>query len=304
MNNVWSNICKELNNYLPDKTFDNGISTTSVSGGCINSAYILSVNNSTTKLFIKLNDAKSKDIFATEYKGLKEILASKTIKVPTPIRYGLVKDDSAVDKSRSFIVLEYIELGSANKKSSYLMGQQLAKMHKCLSPSGNFGWNINNYIGRTPQINTKSKNWQEFYVSNRLDYQIKLARTKGLSLQSTHRLLANISYFFTDYNPKPSLLHGDLWAGNAAVDSKNNPVIYDPAVYYGDRETDIAFTEMFRGFSSDFYLGYDEVWALHSGYKYRKMLYNLYHCINHYNLFAGSYGIQAQSIIDKILSYL
>ena len=108
--------------------------------------------------------------------------------------------------------------------------------------------------------------------------------------------------FFTDYQPRPSLLHGDLWGGNCASDNNNNPVIYDPAVYYGDRETDLAMTELFGGFNNDFYQSYNDTFALDPGYKTRKDLYNLYHILNHYNLFGGSYASQANSITQKLLS--
>ena len=115
------------------------------------------------------------------------------------------------------------------------------------------------------------------------------------------KLLKNLERFFIGYEPKASLLHGDLWSGNYGYLNNGEPVIFDPAVYYGDRETDIAMTELFGGFPAEFYTAYNEAWPLDKGYQQRKNLYNLYHILNHFNLFGGGYAMQAENMMDQLL---
>jgi fructosamine-3-kinase len=166
---------------------------------------------------------------------------------------------------------------------------------------GVFGWDINNTIGSTVQINNWTANWAEFWAEHRIGYQLQLARRRGGNFSQGETLLAAIPKLLEGYKPQPSLVHGDLWGGNASVTAAGEPVIFDPAAYWGDREVDIAMTELFGGFSPAFYRGYNEVWLLDSGYEKRKTLYNLYHILNHFNLFGGSYESQANQMIDRIL---
>jgi fructosamine-3-kinase len=143
-----------------------------------------------------------------------------------------------------------------------------------------------------------------FWRDQRLGYQLKLAARSGRDfLKKGERLLADLGAFFQNYRPAPSLLHGDLWSGNVGV-ARQQPVVFDPAVYYGDRETDVAMTELFGGFSGRFYQAYRETWPLDDGYPVRKTLYNLYHVLNHFNLFGGGYGSQAEHMMDSLLSEL
>ncbi len=155
------------------------------------------------------------------------------------------------------------------------------------------------------QVNNRSEDWQSFWREQRLGFQLKLAADKGYGgrLQADgERLCSNMAALFDNYLPQPSLLHGDLWAGNAAVDKRGRPVIYDPACYYGDREADLAMTELFGGFSRGFYAAYQAVWPLDHGYGVRKTFYNLYHILNHVNLFGGGYLRQAESMMAMLLS--
>ncbi|MEM9296772.1 MAG: fructosamine kinase family protein [Bacteroidota bacterium] len=264
----------------------------SLGGGSISDAYCIRGINKA--FFVKTNSADRYEMFIAEFQGLQEIHKTKTIRVPQPICHQ-------VASSHSFLVLEYISLQSLSPKSQPLMGEQLAKLHKNLSDNKHFGWHRDNTIGSTPQINTWKDNWIDFFTNCRLRFQFDLARKKGKSFKGEDELYDVISEFFQDYNPEPSLLHGDLWGGNASADDSDQPVIYDPATYYGDRETDLAFTELFGGFTSSFYKTYDKTYPIDPGYSKRKELYNLYHILNHYNLFGGSYASQAQSIISQCL---
>ena len=184
-----------------------------------------------------------------------------------------------------------------------LAGEQLAKMHHYHAED--FGWIIDNTIGSTQQRNKQNNDWISFWKDERLRFQLNLALHKGLSTEiyeKGFKLSENLGAFFESYQPKASLLHGDLWSGNIAYDEKNQPVIFDPAVYYGDHETDLAMTELFGNFGKHFYDCYNEHYPIDSGYTTRKKLYNLYHILNHFNLFGGSYAIQSERMIDKLLS--
>lgn len=258
-----------------------------VGGGCINQASKLS--NGRRNYFVKFNSASLLSMFKAEAEGLADMAKSKSIRVPEPVASG-------VAAGQAYLVLTWIEFGRAGVGSWEKMGEQLAAMHKYKSRK--FGFRIDNTIGSTPQPNDESSDWVEFYASRRLEHQFRLA---GCGFRGEKELIKKLPEFFSGYKPEPSLLHGDLWGGNASFDAEGNPVIFDPATYYGDREADVAMTELFGGFSSGFYSGYNRVWPLDKGYSVRKTLYNLYHIVNHYNLFGGGYASQAQSMIDKLL---
>jgi len=284
-------ICQHIQT-ATDQAFDLQTAK-SIAGGDINSAFCL--QGTKQRYFVKLNRPQLADMFAAEFAGLQEMAASETIKVPKPIVYGQTPE-------QSYLVLEFIDFGTNTHSSSRQTGQQLAQLH--LKPQAFFGWRRDNTIGSTPQINNKNSNWLDFWREHRLGFQLQLAAKNGYTgkLQTQGlKLCQELDSFFNE-EPKPSLLHGDLWGGNAAVDKQGNPVIFDPACYYGDRETDLAMTELFGGFSADFYSGYAEVYPLQSGYKTRKLLYNLYHILNHLNLFGGGYLRQAESMIAQLLS--
>ncbi|MFI3188145.1 hypothetical protein BCS42_11475 [Crenothrix sp. D3] len=268
-------------------------SVQSLSGGDINAAFRL--QDSHKSYFVKLNRAELVPMFAAEFVGLQELARTQTLRVPQPVAYGQ-------SDTHSFLVLEYIELGSSSPASDLLLGQQLAYLHQQVQPY--FGWHRDNTIGSTLQHNTQTNDWVNFWREHRLGFQLQLAAKNGYSgrLQRTgERLCDELGGFFTHYMPTPALLHGDLWEGNVATDMRGKPVIFDPACYYGDREAELAMTELFGGFSQDFYAAYQDVWSLHEGYGVRKSLYNLYHILNHLNLFGGSYLQQAEIIIAKLL---
>ena len=267
-------------------------STQSVSGGCINQSY--RVSGKGAEYFVKLNQATQVEMFAAEALGLEQMYATLTITVPKPICWGTAD-------SSSYIVLQWLDLGGGNNQSWTEMGRQLAAMHR-QGRGGSFGWSRNNTIGSTPQINDWMDNWADFFAQQRIGYQLKLAQRRGGSFADPNRVIDAVRARLANRQPEASILHGDLWSGNAAIATDGSPVILDPATYYGDREADIAMTELFGGFPQTFYQGYSEVWQLDSGYQQRKSVYNLYHILNHFNLFGGGYGSQAKSIIKTLLS--
>ena len=263
-------------------------------GGCINDCRV--VRGQGLAFFVKLNTAERLPMFEAEAAGLREIARSSTVRVPQPLCHG-------ASAEASWIVLEYLELGSVGQRGMEQLGRGLAFMHRF--HAAHFGWHRDNTIGATPQINTPAADWIGFWRKQRLGFQLALARENGYRgrlLAQGERLLGQLPVFFSGHEPRPSLLHGDLWSGNAAFMRDGTPVMFDPAVYYGDREADIAMTELFGGFSADFYRAYDEAYPREPGYATRKQLYNLYHVLNHLNLFGGGYHAQAERMIEQLLS--
>jgi fructosamine-3-kinase len=232
-------------------------------------------------------------MFAAEALGLKQMYATKTITVPQTVCWGIAANSS-------YLVLQWLDLGGGSNQSWTEMGRQLAAMHR-VGTSKDFGWSRNNTIGSTPQINTWMNNWADFFAEQRIGYQLKLAQRRGGNFPEPNRVVDLVRNKLAQRQPQASLVHGDLWSGNAAISSDGAPIILDPATYYGDRETDLAMTELFGGFPTAFYHGYNEVWQLDSGYGQRKSIYNLYHVLNHFNLFGGGYANQAQTIIQRLI---
>lgn len=269
---------------------------TGVGGGDINSAYKLQTAELTW--FIKLNRADLADMFAAEAAGLQELAGIGAVRVPEAICFGQCQQ-------HAYLVLNYIDLGALRGPSASLFGRQLAQLHR--QPQAWFGWRRDNTIGSTPQYNNRHDDWADFWRQQRLGKQLQFAAGNGYTgaLQNRgEKLLERIGDFFTAYQPQPSLLHGDLWGGNAAADSQGRPVMFDPACYYGDREADIAMTELFGGFGRDFYAAYQAEYPLDAGYKTRKTLYNLYHILNHLNLFGRGYLSQANAMVEQLLAEL
>jgi fructosamine-3-kinase len=263
-----------------------------VGGGDINEAEIW-LGRDGRRFFVKLNRADRLAMFEAEADGLNEIVSAGAIRAPQPICSG-------VDGQRAFLALEYLELDGRGDAGE--LGRRLAALHR--TTQAQFGWKRDNTIGATPQPNDWLADWIVFLRKRRLGYQLDLARQHGATaslIDQGERLLTLLPVFFDGYRPGPSLLHGDLWGGNYGfVDGE--PVLFDPAVYYGDREADLAMTELFGGFPAAFYAAYREAWPLDPGYETRKVVYNLYHILNHYNLFGGGYAGQAQRMIGSLLA--
>ena len=248
-------------------------------GGCIHDCYRVSIAGATR--FLKTNSEEYEDAFAAEADGL-AALRLAGMRAPEAFSNGIVK-------GQAYLVMEYLELGG--RKDFAALGRMLAAAHR--KPGPRFGWRRNNYIGATPQQNGWSDDWSGFWMERRLRPQVELALRNGFKIN-----LPPISAL-KGHEPKPSLLHGDLWSGNAGF-TADGPVVFDPAVYYGDREADLAMTELFGGFPREFYEAYDEVWPLEEGYERRKPMYNLYHLLNHLNLFGGGYLGQVESTLRML----
>lgn len=265
-----------------------------VGGGCINECHI--VRGQGHAFFVKLNTPDRAEMFSAEAAGLDEIARTKTVRVPRPVCHGECP-------AASWLVLEHLEVEPAHGEAMRALGHNLARLHRITAQR--YGWHRDNSIGATPQINTWSGDWTAFWRERRLGFQLKLAASNGHGgrwLANGERLIEKLPAFFAGHSPVPSLLHGDLWSGNAAMAAGGEPVIYDPAVYHGDREADLAMTELFGGFSPSFYEAYRAEYPLDAGYQTRKHLYNLYHVLNHLNLFGGGYGAQAERTIEQLLA--
>lgn len=263
-----------------------------VSGGCINEAAVLKSDQGMH--FVKCNAANCANMFIAEAEGLRALASTQTVRVPRPICWGTAA-------GVSFLVLEYFDLEASSSVSDEKLGRQLAALHRVTHPM--FGWHSDNTIGPTRQPNTRTESWIDFWRTRRLGFQLENARRngyRGLAAKG-ERLLDRLETFFADHVCAPSLCHGDLWRGNVGATPAGEPVVFDPAVYYGDRETDIAMSELFGGFADTFYAAYREVWPLPSGYEVRRSLYNLYHVLNHVSLFGGRYPLQAEQLIDRLL---
>jgi fructosamine-3-kinase len=267
----------------------------SIGGGCINTAVRLCDGEHC--YFVKLNDARRLAMFEAEHDGLREMAEAEAIRVPRPLCTGS-------DGREAWIVMEYITMGRASRESQAEAGRQLAVMHRQAADA--FGWKRDNTIGSTRQRNDWTAEWVHFWRVHRLGFQLELAAEHGYTgrLQDLGARVLEKVPALIDHDPSPSLLHGDLWGGNIGYDSAGAPVLFDPAVYYGDREADLAMTELFGGFGGDFYAAYNEAWPVDPGYEVRKALYNLYHILNHLNLFGGGYGGQAMNMMERLLAEL
>lgn len=267
-----------------------------VGGGCINRAVRLT--DGVRDYFVKLNDANRLEMFEAEAAGLAALGATNTLRVPEPLCHGIAG-------GQAYLVMEYVPLGGrAGATSSAAAGERLAAMHRVTAAE--FGWGRDNTIGSTPQPNRPSGDWIAFWRDQRLGHQLRLAAGQGYRgrLQDRGARLMEGFGALMDHAPVASILHGDLWGGNLGFGPSGEPVIFDPAVYHGDREADLAMTELFGGFGGDFYAAYRGAWPLADGYVVRKRLYNLYHILNHLNLFGGGYLSQAEGMIDRLLAEL
>lgn len=265
-----------------------------VGGGCINRCWEMS--GAGARWFLKTNSGDKAAMFTAEARGLAALGEAGALRVPAVLGGGCAGNVA-------YLLLEWIPLGAVSRDIEAEFGAGLARLHR--TTSARFGFDADNFIGSTVQPNGWRGNWDEFFAQQRLGFQLDLARENGLGARlqkAGERLLAVLPELFADHAPQPSLLHGDLWGGNRACDEHGRPVIFDPAVYYGDREADLAMTRLFGGFGADFYAAYQQEWPLPPGASGRIDLYNLYHVLNHANLFGGAYRDQALVLMQRLLS--
>jgi len=266
---------------------------TPVAGGCIHRCFL--IEGGDRRYFAKTNARSELDNFAAEADGL-AALAAAGARVPVPLCRGQAGEEA-------YLVLEHLEL--QGKGDYAALGRSLAAVHSAHGET--FGWHRDNYIGRTVQLNRRSASWSDFWREARLEPQLELARKNGLGselVRKGERLAETLPRLLSEHAPAASLLHGDLWSGNAGFLAGGAPVLFDPAVYRGDREADLAMTELFGGFPQVFYSAYAEAAPLAQGYAVRRTLYNLYHVLNHANLFGGGYEAQAKAMVERLLAEL
>ncbi len=247
-------------------------------------------------MFVKIAGADRAWAFDVEAEGLRALASASAIRVPSVLGAG-------VASNRAWLVLEWIDFKSPARGSEARLGELLAEQHRTTSEA--FGWHRTNTIGLTKQDNGRDVDWGRFYVTRRLEPQLSLAESGGHGsglIDKGRRLCERVPALLGGHSPAPSLLHGDLWAGNHAEDSGGRPVLFDPAVYFGDREADLAMTRLFGGYGREFYRAYEAAWPLEPGASERVPLYNLYHVLNHLNLFGGSYRRQAEDMIERLLA--
>jgi protein-ribulosamine 3-kinase len=264
-----------------------------VGGGCIHAAWRL--EGAAGPVFLKTNVASAAWLLEAEADGLAGLREAGCLRVPGVLGHGIAEDTA-------WLALEWLELRPATRASERLLGEALARQH--LASGERFGWRQDNAIGATPQPNDMSDDWAHFFQARRIGFQLELGRRRGLPRQLLargERLLAAIPDLLADRQPAPSLLHGDLWSGNRAADARGAPVVFDPAVHYGDPECDLAMARLFGGFDREFFAAYNTVMPPAPGRARRERLYQLYHVLNHANLFGGGYAGQAERLLDSLL---
>ncbi len=265
-----------------------------VTGGSIHRSYRWRCGDA--PLFVKVADRGGAAGLEAEAAGLLALAGARAVRVPSVLARGIAGRSA-------FLALEWIESRPAGRAAEHRLGEQLAAQHRVTAPR--FGFADDNLIGRTRQPNGWLEDWAEFFRERRLRPQLALAVQNGFAERLEKpgaRLLEAVDGLLAGHRPQASLLHGDLWAGNWLADERDEPVIFDPAVYYGDRETDLAMTRLFGGFGRAFYDAYQEAAPLPAGHAVRAELYNLYHVLNHVNLFGGGYVGQARASMDRLLA--
>lgn len=261
-----------------------------VGGGCINNT--LKVSFDKEQYFVKWNEDEENDMFEKEQLGLSILSSVDSLNIPETYQYGRIE-------GRNYLIMEFIEREATKNDFWETLGQNLASLHRTTQDT--FGLDHNNYIGRLPQKNDKRSNWIDFLIDNRFEVQL------GLAIYNGH-INSDFAKKFRNLYPQlpgllvqePSaLLHGDLWSGNFMVGTKGLPFLIDPAVYYGNREIELAFTQLFGGFDRKFYDAYNEAFPLESDFQTRAEIYNLYPLLVHVNLFGTSYLSGIQRVLSK-----
>lgn len=263
------------------------------SGGCTHAA--ASVGDGHTRFFVKFGPTEQLGMFEAEADGLAAIAASGSFRTPAVVGVG-------TSDTHAFLILEHIALRPIRENTdARAFADALAQLHR--SAHEHFGWRRDNYLGASPQRNAQTDNWSRFLIEQRFRPQFEHARSLGHGGELQRLggiLLERIPALFLEYRPLPSLLHGDLWHGNAGIDDQGRATVFDPAVHAGDRESDLAMAELFGGFPSAFHARYRSAWPPHTGYETRKPLYMLYHVLNHLNLFGRGYLREAERLLVRL----
>lgn len=263
-----------------------------VAGGCIHRA--LRLRSGRESWFVKLTAAQRRDLFEAEAHGLLALAAQSALVIPGVVCHGS-------DDRHAWLILDWLDLVPLDGGTAAALGEGLATMHAI--GSAHFGFDEDNWLGSTRQGNSWTTGWIEFVREHRLLPQWALARAKGAGgalLDAVARVIDRLSDLLGDHAPRPSLVHGDLWSGNAAATRDGRPAVFDPAPYFGDGETDLALAELFGGFPPEFRRAYRDASAVDDGYPIRRDVYQLYHVLNHFNLFGGGYEVQALALAGRL----
>lgn len=273
----------------------------SASGGCISRAAILRLSSGDSA-FVKWLDHPPERFYEAEAEGLKALRSASPLRIPE------VYAVSSAAESPRFLLMEDLTHGDvrsvrpATGSFDELLGQGLARQHR--STAKRFGFALDNYIGTTPQQNTWNANWPDFFRTNRLEPLLAMLAARQALGSADRRLFDRLLNRLDDLiatDEPPALLHGDLWSGNILQTADGCPALIDPAVYYGHRETDIAFTRLFGGLSPRALAAYQEAYPLAPGHEKRGELYNLYHLLNHALIFGGGYMAQARTVASRFV---
>ncbi|GGZ29470.1 aminoglycoside phosphotransferase [Echinicola pacifica] len=275
---------------IPDPTLLNSVRL--ISGGTMNQSVLLETDKGS--FFLKSNHLPSSDVFVQEIKGLTLLHKHSPLQIPKTIGAGRIGD-------QNYILIEWIHGGYPNENYWFDLGRGLAELHIATAPQ--FGLEEDNYIAILPQKNNFHPSWSEFYTEERLEPMIGKAYYDGLVNKAFYKKFQTIYPKLEALMPKekPALLHGDLWSGNVIVNKKGHPCLIDPAVYYGHREMDLAFSKLFGGFRTEFYEAYNDVFPLEPGFEERADIHNLYPLLVHLNLFGLSYLPGIKKVVNKYL---
>ena len=269
-----------------------------LSGGCIHSACRLTCEDG-RNYFCKISSDPGAEMLERELEGLVALNQAAKIRSARPLVCG-----SVPSQGKEFLITEYIEPGSPRPGFFGRFGRDLAQTHRNL-PAERFGFHRDNYLGSTPQPNTWTSGWCDFWREHRLGFQLELSRRNGYSAvelqQPGSELMDQLQDRIGGADEPPCLLHGDLWSGNFLVDEQGRAVLIDPAVYYGSREAELAMCRLFGGFGAGFYRSYEEAWPLQPGASQRIEIYQLYHLLNHLNLFGAGYLSGCIDLLRRIL---
>ncbi|MBM5807008.1 MAG: fructosamine kinase family protein [Cyanobacteria bacterium M_surface_10_m2_179] len=279
---------------------------TPVGGGCIHNAWQLELADG-SRLFAKTNRAELLPVLEAEADGLTALrtVASRAAnsgavpQIPEPLACEPVG-------AQAVLVLGWLDLrptAPANSQAAWTeLGRGLARLHRASSSptEQRYGWSRDNFIGSGPQANGWRSEWATFFIEQRLQPQLQIAAAQGKPVPGAIRLLEALPAWLGRHQPEPCLVHGDLWGGNAGLLAAGGAALFDPAVYRGDREVDLAMAHLFGGFPAAFFAGYEQEWPLPAGHPRRVELYNLYHLLNHANLFGGGYWQQSAASVEAL----
>ncbi|MEY2645605.1 MAG: hypothetical protein RLZZ611_2254 [Cyanobacteriota bacterium] len=282
-----------------------------VSGGCIHRAWRLELSSG-RRLFAKTNQIERLPMLIAEADGLRALAAAAAaaramgtdatgagLMVPEPLQLMPVEN-------HGLLLMPWLELSNRPndpERAWRQLGGQLAALHRASleGHDGRFGWGQDNVLGSAPQRNRWDNDWGRFFTQQRLAPQLAWASSRGRRPAGAAALLERVAGWLNGHGAEPCLVHGDLWSGNAGLLASGGGALFDPAVYRGDREVDLAMAQLFGGFPTAFFKGYEQEWPLPTGHRQRRELYNLYHLLNHANLFGGSYWDQAERSIRSLL---